>query len=763
MPKKAVSPSTRDPPSPLKPVEKAPSKAAPAAAKYVAVPDTKRVSVKAIEPNGKDPTTKSGANKEAATTSNTADTKPDIASLTATPETNDGVEDTLEVPLGIFGPQFSRRETEDLCFAMGMTIAEVNRLIAIFNDIDVNCSYVGPHVEFYHLLETPQNAYTLGVLRLAPARKDPRKLEIDDFVEIVCKFVRMRPKEVITFCFETFDEDESGALDPLEFLNMCNAIQVKGEGFFNGNFKKAMESFDKNNDGLLDLDEFQQINAQFPLVFYPLFQFQNKMLYNTLGWWKWYQITHREIKIAAWRHYMNTHLGREPPMTLEDQLLSCVYKTNQLRLIAAQLYKMDQARLVLQAKRAAMPPAPKPAAIAQAVTDKYKQRSPSKKAPIQPPNPPRSSAVLRGSGVNGRGVHAISRSQTATKYMEISVHGKTTATSEKGAPAVDTQLSEVAVQPHGASAADIIEAPVGLYERLVRRTTEDLCYAKGMTVRDVQKLLAIFDDIDVNYSGRINLVEFYHLLNSPENQYTRGILRLAPQRQEPKKLTIDDFVEILVKFACMSRADVVHFCFETFDEDESGALDNLEFLNMCSSIQVKHDTFFGGNFRRAMAFFDKNHDGLLDLREFQGIRAQYELIFYPLFRFQNKVRSRTLGRFKWHQIELRARKVEEWRSYMHTHLGREPPTTWVDHLGSWFSMNRELRLVAAQLFKADQARILAKTKQNEAHLTQPTTVTPGASDVYDQRRKKTVIQPPNLVAGPNSPAKAQPSMVQPGG
>ncbi|OQS07709.1 hypothetical protein THRCLA_00297, partial [Thraustotheca clavata] len=306
------------------------------------------------------------------------------------------LEDSLEAPIGIFGPQFARRDTEDLCFALGMKTTEVQKLVDVFNDIDVNCSGLINLVEFYYLLDTPQNPYTLGVLRLSQERKDPNKLEIDDFIQIICKFARMQPREVITFCFETFDEDESGALDNDEFLNLCKAIQVDGKGFFDGNFKRAMENFDKNGDGLLDMQEFQQINVQYPLVFYPLFQFQVKVITNTLGWWKWYQITYREMKIASWRNYMHTHLGREPPLQYQDYLFNCIYRTNQLMLIAKQLYKVDQARLNIKAKQAAQSALVKktiatPAPSVEA--DKYKQRS--KNPPVQPPNPVKKPEVTK--------------------------------------------------------------------------------------------------------------------------------------------------------------------------------------------------------------------------------------------------------------------------------------------------------------------------------------------------------------------------------
>ncbi|CAK4160065.1 unnamed protein product [Aphanomyces euteiches] len=225
-------------------------------------------------------------------------------------------EDDLMHPLGIFGPQFQQRETEDLCFSMGMTMKEVQQLIDIFNDIDANCTLDQSGTrcvvvfdftslflqrEFYFLLDTPQNAYTSAILRFAAHQSDPVKLDIDDFVRIICSFVLLSQTDVIRFCFETFDEDDSGSLSKDEFIHMCESIQIRGEGFFKGNFKKAMEAFDTNHDGLLDLNEFMAINHQFPLVFWPLFHFQQTMQAKTLGSKLWTAIHHRQLKIDAWR------------------------------------------------------------------------------------------------------------------------------------------------------------------------------------------------------------------------------------------------------------------------------------------------------------------------------------------------------------------------------------------------------------------------------------------------------------------------------
>ncbi|KAH9110770.1 hypothetical protein AeMF1_014548 [Aphanomyces euteiches] len=262
-------------------------------------------------------------------------------------------EDDLMHPLGIFGPQFQQRETEDLCFSMGMTMKEVQQLIDIFNDIDANCTGLINLREFYFLLDTPQNAYTSAILRFAAHQSDPVKLDIDDFVRIICSFVLLSQTDVIRFCFETFDEDDSGSLSKDEFIHMCESIQIRGEGFFKGNFKKAMEAFDTNHDGLLDLNEFMAINHQFPLVFWPLFHFQQTMQAKTLGSKLWTAIHHRQLKIDAWRRYMQKYLGRAPPLSWQERWCGCILADQRLRLIAAQLYDQDMLRLKLQASRAA--------------------------------------------------------------------------------------------------------------------------------------------------------------------------------------------------------------------------------------------------------------------------------------------------------------------------------------------------------------------------------------------------------------------------
>ena len=52
---------------------------------------------------------------------------------------------------------------------------------------------------------------------------------------------------------------------------------------FPDNFKRALEEFDQNDDGLIDYNEFKQINRRYPMMLYPAFSTQERMQTHCLG------------------------------------------------------------------------------------------------------------------------------------------------------------------------------------------------------------------------------------------------------------------------------------------------------------------------------------------------------------------------------------------------------------------------------------------------------------------------------------------------
>jgi hypothetical protein len=96
-----------------------------------------------------------------------------------------------------------------------------------------------------------------------------------------------------------------------EFKSLLATMQG-AEPQFPGNFQRALEDYDKNDDGLIDYTEFQVLNKQFPMLLFPAFRLQQQMQTHSLGSRRWLEI----MKGREWDNYANKyaklHDGRRP-------------------------------------------------------------------------------------------------------------------------------------------------------------------------------------------------------------------------------------------------------------------------------------------------------------------------------------------------------------------------------------------------------------------------------------------------------------------
>ena len=94
---------------------------------------------------------------------------------------------------------------------------------------------------------------------------------------------------LLLVCFETYDHDGSGAIDEDEFMELCATVNNAAPAF-PGNFSTALEQFDVNEDGLIDFNEFCEIDRRFPLVLFPAFRLQDHMQKYTIGETEWLKL-----------------------------------------------------------------------------------------------------------------------------------------------------------------------------------------------------------------------------------------------------------------------------------------------------------------------------------------------------------------------------------------------------------------------------------------------------------------------------------------
>ena len=103
------------------------------------------------------------------------------------------------------------------------------------------------------------------------------------------------------------------------------------------------------------------------------------------------------------------------------------------------------------------------------------------------------------------------------------------------------------------------------------------------------------------------------------------------------------------------------FVFRCFDEDNSGVLSHEEFVLMSNAINEAGGGFFDGNFSQLIEKFDQNNDGNVDFGEFLMVDTFFPMAFYPVFRMQDALQTKTLGTDKWFSLIAKYDEAERRR------------------------------------------------------------------------------------------------------
>ena len=227
-----------------------------------------------------------------------------------------------------------------------------------------------------------------------------------------------------------------------------------------------------------------------------------------------------------------------------------------------------------------------------------------------------------------------------------------------------------------------------------------------LTPADIITLRNSFDEIDIDESGEIDYDEFMESMEERRNAFTDAVFRLIDINGDGL-LEFDEFVAICGSFCMWSQLEILQFCFNTFDADGGGTIDEEEFEALAKTISHKDPTF-PGNFARALEEFDTDGDGLIDFEEFVTMNRRYPMVLFPMFRLQDKMQKQTLGLKRWNQVMKMQMKLEKVRQHRFTHGGEMPPE------GCWSKLTRcgAVRLGAEEDF-ADLEREMNLLKRSD--------------------------------------------------
>eukprot|EP00924_Labyrinthula_sp_SR-Ha-C_P003240 snap_masked-scaffold_15-processed-gene-3.1-mRNA-1 protein AED:0.13 eAED:0.13 QI:0/0/0/0.33/1/1/3/0/248 len=193
---------------------------------------------------------------------------------------------------------------------LGLSKYELNQLKIVFANFNSSMSEELDYQDFLRILNAEDGVLPEALFKLVDL-DDSGKIDYSEFVVALGSFCCYSKVEVLRFVFDIFDADGSGSLDEKEFKTMCLKIN-NGKPTFAGSFKKALSAVDSSGDGLIDFQEFVELNKRFPMLAFPAFNLQDEFQKSTLGEKAWVDIMNQKKHSTFIDKFKNQNDGEAP-------------------------------------------------------------------------------------------------------------------------------------------------------------------------------------------------------------------------------------------------------------------------------------------------------------------------------------------------------------------------------------------------------------------------------------------------------------------
>lgn len=222
-----------------------------------------------------------------------------------------------------------------------------------------------------------------------------------------------------------------------------------------------------------------------------------------------------------------------------------------------------------------------------------------------------------------------------------------------------------------------------------------------------------FDEIDVDNSGNISAAEFLEATGASRSTFTDKLFAMV-DLDGNGTIEFEEFVSVIAMYCMFTKNEILRFCFDCFDTDKSGTIDEREFVKLCRAINGVAPSF-PANFKKALEDFDVDEDGLINYKEFVAIERRYPMILFPAFKLQDSMQRFSLGESTWLKILENYNHRKKAEEYLRMH-GKPMPesliTTVISTIISWI---RPKVQVPVHNDDDDDDEIVATPKSRKKH------------------------------------------------
>eukprot|EP00644_Phytophthora_capsici_P001315 jgi/Phyca11/542784/estExt2_Genewise1Plus.C_PHYCAscaffold_100169 len=217
-----------------------------------------------------------------------------------------------------------RRRAGDIQLTRPATIAvvvkyqlgqhELKKFKSCFKQIDLDASGVIDYDEFFEFIDETKTPFSESLFRMIDADSNGT-IDFEEFVHATVLYCMYTRDEILHFAFDTFDPAATGSIGDKELRRLVGMVN-DGQSQFSGNINNGLIEFDRNKDGVIDFEEFKNMNKRFPMLLFPCFRLQDRMQKATLGDSHWLQLHKRLYERLKTENYQRKHNGALPSLTI---------------------------------------------------------------------------------------------------------------------------------------------------------------------------------------------------------------------------------------------------------------------------------------------------------------------------------------------------------------------------------------------------------------------------------------------------------------
>jgi len=167
---------------------------------------------------------------------------------------------------------------------LALTPAELETLITYFGEIDTDRDGFITMDEFSAYVGEPMSKFMEHMFNLTEATDNYKRLDFGETIKALSTFAMLYGNEVLRLCFAMYDPEGSGYVSKDNVMDLLSILHPRERG----RTSRTLKEFDLPKNGKVTFEMIEQLDIQYPNLFFPAKRIQDSVRKHFFGlpWWE---------------------------------------------------------------------------------------------------------------------------------------------------------------------------------------------------------------------------------------------------------------------------------------------------------------------------------------------------------------------------------------------------------------------------------------------------------------------------------------------